>query len=542
MWPTLLRRVLYFDEWLLYFLDLISDLAYENCNEKMTTRRRVSVGILVLGLLGSSLLLSSTKRVLEVGMGRSTLPWPRSSTYSRSSSSLHIISTSVNNNNDNSSERMGDYGTPPQLPNSGAKRKKPVFVLHVGLPKTGTSFLQCSMSDMYLYKQSTWKKDNFVYLGTYGCVEPDAIPPFAQMHDGYVVYNGGAQVRSFFYDPEIDENVTELELNPKFAASVEYLATLNTNIVFIFEPLSQFRPYQIEQLRRLIEPHWEIQVIVTYRRLYEWLPSMYNQLEKTKQHVTEWPLNGTGLGVIYPFTLYLTDFETDMYFENTQGEEINDLSVHVDLMSTIIPKYFAQFLKFQKHPAELVMEAYKRYLTDNVAIVNLHTLPQATRKGVDPLLDMLFCGDLLLSKTPDICRELRRGGFDDTFTVDAGAFNRAIPLDYDMLAMAAYLKGLVPASMARQNVTERIHAYYEDVLKRKTTDLPRKCLTSQTLFELEELSRKTEQRLFPLEDTNASHHEGFIARSASFCHVDTNLALNDTIWIDFFRNLKYNSA
>jgi hypothetical protein len=402
----------------------------------------------------------------------------------------------------------------------------PTFVFHVGLPKTGTTFLQCNLSGMYVHNRSVWEKDNYVYLGTYGCIDPLNIPSFSRMHDPFVVFHGGAQVKSFVYDPTIDMNDTELEMNPDFIASINQLAAMRTNVLFIFEPMSQFRPYQIQQLRALIEPHWNIQVTVAYRRLFEWLPSMYNQLEKTKKSMATWPEHDSIAGVTFPFTIDVDSMD------NATADE-------TDMQSLMTPKYYEQFKRHGKHPAELVMDLYKRHLTANVAILPTHSLGITPTVGVDPLLEYFFCGDLLTVTTPHLCQELRQGGFDGAFPADIGAINQAVPLNFDILAVAAYQQNMVPAQLSRPEVVERLRLHQEDVLTRSATDFPLQCMSASKLDELEELSMFTEERLLPSTNTTAdSHRQGFLARkNSSFCHVDTSRALADPSWVEFFGSL-----
>ena len=43
---------------------------------------------------------------------------------------------------------------------------RPRLILHVGLPKTGTTFLQCSLCSQFKITQPILLRDNWVYLGT----------------------------------------------------------------------------------------------------------------------------------------------------------------------------------------------------------------------------------------------------------------------------------------------------------------------------------------------------------------------------------------
>lgn len=43
---------------------------------------------------------------------------------------------------------------------------RPRFILHVGLPKTGTTYLQCSLCSQFNVSEEVLLKDNWVYLGT----------------------------------------------------------------------------------------------------------------------------------------------------------------------------------------------------------------------------------------------------------------------------------------------------------------------------------------------------------------------------------------
>ena len=420
--------------------------------------------------------------------------------------------------------------TANRLKSNGDTRatKKPLFVMHVGIHKTGTTFLQGTIGSMYARKQSPWKQDNFAYLGTYLAIPASSVPAYGHRNFAATVFQPKDDLlHGYVYDPVYDRNITDAwKMNKNFVASIKHFSTMNTNVLFIFEPMSQFRHEQIKLLKELIEPYWDIQVIVSYRRLYEWLTSFYNQIAKGQK---DWPAYGPEHDAAYPISFDIDTSEVD------NGPAL--------FSSIRTRRFYAQSLKFRKHPTELVMDNYRRYLTPHVSVLPApQDIPPSSTAGVDPMLEYIFCSDLFMVKASHVCDELRQGNFNDVFPDKSLTANSAEVLDYDLLAVAAYRNGLVPAKKGRVEVSRAIQTFTKKVLKRKPTDLPQTCMSTESTQKLEDFSFYVEQRLFPSmtdkerEASKQKFHEAFWARNLTLCHVDTNATLADPKWQSYFKS------
>jgi hypothetical protein len=361
-------------------------------------------------------------------------------------------------------------------------------------------------------------------------------PSYGQRHKENVLFEGINDLRDYVYDPSIDRNASSWEISQSFVASINELAKMKTNVLFVYEPMSLYRPEQIQRLKELIEPHWEIQVIVSYRRLYEWLPSFYNQMAMSLSTLQSWPTYDQKDDASYPLSLEIDEREFETYRNGPNH-----------FVSTVVRRFYAHCLKTGKHPTELAMDNYRRYMTPHVTLLpsSSKDLPLSSVTEVDPLLEYFFCSDLFLVKTTHVCQDLRKGIFNEVFfPPDSIVFNRAKPLDYDLLTVAAYRQGLIiRTNMTRFNIIEKIVEYHGQEMNRKTSDLPFTCMSPESLEQLEHFSFVVEQRLFPSKndhDRKASRqefHEAFLARRLSFCHVDTDVALSAPMWRSFFINL-----
>jgi hypothetical protein len=86
-----------------------------------------------------------------------------------SASALASSSTAPNNSKEVTHVKHGLQLALPMLPNTTEEHQsssRPQLILHVGLPKTGTTYLQCSLCSQFHITEPILLRDNWVYLGT----------------------------------------------------------------------------------------------------------------------------------------------------------------------------------------------------------------------------------------------------------------------------------------------------------------------------------------------------------------------------------------
>lgn len=259
-----------------------------------------------------------------------------------------------------------------------------------------------------------------------------------------------------------------------------------------------------------------MEIVVAYRRLYEWLPSKYNQMmrpSKTKRIAAAWPgqsVNRYAVGQdVLPFDLENRGDFTDL--------------VH-DIETT------------GRHPTDTVLKKYQPFF-ETIHVVDLHNLEyvvEADHGGGDAYLQHLFCSVL---KTPHTCGAAVAGEIGKNKTNS----NVSPSLDYEMLAVHAYQQGLLAVS--RQLVVSAIQRRQEQLLSLTASSFPQQCLSSQILDRLIDLSVRVDANLFGSSvEREAQQRRGFVklvnARD-KYCHMDVAKVLPDKGWRNMLMSLRH---
>ena len=127
-------------------------------------------------------------------------------------------------------------------------------VIHIGPHKTGSTAIQSSLnSDVY---RESLVSDNYILLPVqHGFTMKKVLK---NCFDGYCPDNVIQQIR------KAKKN------------------KLSKNIVISSEQFDYYRP--IEKIQSFLDDFRSIQIVVVYRRFYEWLPSQYSQMRRGQWH------------------------------------------------------------------------------------------------------------------------------------------------------------------------------------------------------------------------------------------------------------------
>lgn len=115
--------------------------------------------------------------------------------------------------------------------------------------------------------------DNYTYLGMgIKPCQPEEEEPtqhhlIQHCYDSMFIYKGLAR------------------LAPEVVSVLHWARLQKRNAIFVNECFQFYTPDQIKVLAAELRPSWNIKIIMSYRRLYEFLPSSYNQNLKPKAHV-----------------------------------------------------------------------------------------------------------------------------------------------------------------------------------------------------------------------------------------------------------------
>ena len=403
---------------------------------------------------------------------------------------------------------------------------KPNLVFYVGLPKTATSFMQCTLCSHLDNTNPILLQDNYVFIGTcpYQICGVEKLPPDMLFH-GFTSFFTNGQYAEEGMAPKLHtqgeqrtsatENAQQTSLSHDFILRVNEAYRDGHDALIIFEGAHVFPDAHIETLAAYLESMWTVHIVVGYRPLYEWLPSKYNSVFK-HQMVDTWPKDRS---------------------KGVRSFDIDDRGRFTEIFNEIAHVY-------HMHPTAIVRDNYQRHFSRTVLIMGQPPMAEATGKG-DPILEQLFCH--IVPDAPNVCRSVLVGDLE--FPT---AKNPSISLSEDRLALVAYWKGILAPSLnngkdakyARRVVRDAIREHYEQLHHENGYQYPQQCWPSAKLDKLEQLSLDLERELFKdcwkLGEEEA-HRNGFAKAVVKnkFCHVAAYEALQEPEWQSFFASDKF---
>ena len=340
--------------------------------------------------------------------------------------------------------------------------------------------------------------------------------------------NGYPSLRTYEFclghsgDSVFDKNHTVVDsLQHKLRA----LSRGGRNALMVWEYFSDSREERVRNLMDALQG-WDVRIIVHYRRLYEWLPSMYSQMHRPglngRQQYMVWPGDVTtrksGQTVVgkirAPFDLY----------SPTQQKELE-----------LSPRYKAAVQKIfadQLHPTERALQLWKPYAS-SITLFDMHNLTAKIAGKVDPFLVQFFCHTI-----PALNNSCAAALSNEFEILDEGRNSQFYANNYDLLALHADQLGLQPSGTTRPSRPEvwaMIQHRQEVVLNKTSHDFPRACLSNETLELLFNLSVALERRLLPGRDMEHREHFDAAVRDGKFCHIDVNQTVALPEWRHFFQ-------
>ena len=258
---------------------------------------------------------------------------------------------------------------------------------------------------------------------------------------------------------------------------------------------------------KLLTPYlsqWDkITIVIYYRRFYDWLPSVYNQLIKQRT-----------LGEIQ-----LIDYISDPWNSSI-----------IDFITDILNGDPVSF----GYTVPLLERVEEESGIDNIAVMNFHDA------SVD-LAEGLFCHPLL--NAPHTCDATRRDTNSDAHK------NSGVDICYQDLAYAAREAGLVnivsDAEMSRVSLAAQ--EYQEKILNLTSKDFKHVCLPPDIANALLEKSLEYEEKIFKHhasriqfkpDDMVDMKSDFEIARQSKLCKIDVDVILKDKGWRAFFQSFQ----
>jgi hypothetical protein len=389
-----------------------------------------------------------------------------------------------------------------------SKPKKPTLLLHMGPPKTASSYLQCILTHMI----DTLALDNYVFLGVHFDKCKKNVLQQALIPDCY----------DLFTQPGF------AEFSPNFINDLRKANSHGQNAIIINECFKYFTPEQTKLLIDEFSSNWDVKLVMHHRRAFEFLPSYYNQGAKPKkehgwQAMYLWPgeagVTNSDVGIpLLPFDIedrgHVTDVFLDM--ESNGGSFISELR-----------------------------QQYGEAFPD-LNVIKLHELDN--RKSGDAVLQEMFCRIVDKDSMPHSCAAVQ---LDETIKIGDLERNPYFSFNYDILGTAAYAnhlfgfqKNATRTQYQREDVRNMIWHHQEVDLNLTHHDFETFCLDQEKMNRLLNASIKSEKLIYGSEWTSedeVQHRHAFFAyqkkKPYTYCWINANKTLQDPTWLAFFESI-----
>lgn len=371
----------------------------------------------------------------------------------------------------------------------------PQLILHMGPEKTGTTTIQRKLSTLSPQLQ----KDKYFYIGNNA--GPTHMPG---------VYN--------YCNAE-----KECAISNKLESYLEAMRHKGLNLV----GSNEFLGRQLEggqAWRKTTAGKWNFGVTFTYRRLFEIIPSHYNQWFK-KKRFPDGSIKGRNGHEDWP---------------GTNGD------YEIPAFADYVIK--AHWLEVEKAHSVKSAYSYWQCYANSVQLFNFH------QHG--GLAANFVCQTI--PKANHTCAKLKR---KEKRSLELHE-NPSKPLDYDILAVHVYKQGLLKKRLKRKEVTKAAQYYNEQVKGLSVKDLPQRCLNSTALDTIYKLSLDLEtwamstsssepvaltgmvlksnqhvlKPLTPAQILDFNNSWNKVLEDKKFCTVDCFKVMEQKDWQDFFEN------
>jgi hypothetical protein len=349
--------------------------------------------------------------------------------------------------------------------------ERPLLVLHVGPGKTGTTSIQKTLKN----ETEALKADKYTYIGN----------------------NAGPLDKTQSYHCENHEErkgcthvLGEEMMHLLKAYRKSYNHTLLGSNEFIYNLNDDRRRAWVDATQTLYQ--WNMQVVVSYRRLHEYLPSLYNQHYKKNRLPTEPKLYG---------------------HHNWPGIDGN-------YKLPTFPEYLETKVDMTQHDTLSTYEAWGKDFP--VSVFNVH------QEG--DLATNFVCQIVPGAKT--LCDELTRRFVAQNEGKHSNIAK--VVFDYDIMGVTAWEKGLIhPERDSRNHLRKDIMKHHRETLN--STELPQVCPNATMLERFRESSSKHEKwsESFAQKPVS-SFAESWEHMLPKFCSVDAEAALQLPEWKTFF--------
>ena len=352
---------------------------------------------------------------------------------------------------------------------------RPKLYLHIGIPKTGSTTIQHHLKQDE--HSGILQKYNMTY---YEC------PNISKIYDPIA----GKDVRNWsrFAACLVNARVTGNGKDAIYSQEVfgHLLGSIKDN------------SRHLDHLKE-VTADWNVTIVVSYRRFFEWLPSYYYQEQTTQSFESPVPFVDW-----YQRRLGPPDGKEQSNYKRRWGAHIGEM-----------------------HPTRVLIRKFETHF-DNIVIHNMHEEPKHLVNN--------FYEKILGLK--EISQQRRKLPEDSLVSNNIGYLNEFL------LAYAGKKHNLYPDSVTRFKANRVAHSMLSSQNKTASNSLPMKCISSKHREQLLEASLRFEEDLFPEYFSSKNGKEDHVQKFAKavernkFCSLDVESAIKSKTALDFFSHLK----
>jgi hypothetical protein len=280
----------------------------------------------------------------------------------------------------------------------------------------------------------------------------------------------------------------------------------DSNLILSEEPFGNQwqQPEDYLAIREAVKNHWDVTIVVAYRRFYEWIPStrfQQDRLDRPSQTKDVWPGEGAGRAIVPLFPTWYSQWGRCCFTDSI-----------LDSVGDTFP----------------------------MKILNLHDHDDGHKSP----LTIFLCDLLGTEEVPNSCARSQERDHNATASETVMNSHTRVPsFYYDALATAAAAQGLVnTTAWKRPNVRAAIQAYHEHDRNLTATDLDLVCPSERQLADFLDESLQKERKYLPDFFDENEHREAFAQafdqQKGIYCWVNTTAVLEQEEWQHFFTQLQ----
>lgn len=380
---------------------------------------------------------------------------------------------------------------------------KPYFILHIGVPKTATTYIQCNLHKL---SKRLADDDSYFFVGK-TCPKSSS-----------EMENGEKTIPGHFLMMGLNDANTKNRGYEKLKARMDFHRVKGNNIIYSNEA---FTNHLIDQNKtwdslKTMFTGWNVRVVIGYRHYFDWIRSFYYQTHKQNAKLDKvWPNQG---GKLHPSFISFLDY-------HLQRKESGDLSVDGGIKNNA----------FGHH---LTISAYKKFSPhfDDIKFISIY--------DKDMLTDFVC---RILPNADKTCHSLRTA-VDREEETHSVAKRASQSFDAHRISEAALDKGYISKDSDKKKVVEQVKKRIEKIGTKPLSEflacpppsLVTRLLNASIDFENEMLEFSGEKLSASAKDEAKSAHISMYRKSEAenrFCDLDPELILKDSAWVSFLSKI-----